>query len=232
VKHLLEPAYVLHYRPYRDTSLLVDFFTRDQGLIGAIARGVRGAKSPLKGLLQPFVPLLISFQSKKELALITSVEPNQANQAYHAPLTGKHLFGALYLNELLMKLLQRHDPHPQLYADYRYALMELSSCNALEVPLRRFEKKLIAELGYALNLTTEANTNEPIAPELFYQFFAQKGFLVDAKGDSSFQGKALLALAGEDFSDVSLMADMKKLLRMTIADLLGKHALKSRELFV
>lgn len=232
MKHLLEPAYVLHYRPYRDTSLLVDFFTRDHGLIGAVARGVRGAKSPLKGLLQPFVPLLISFQAKGDLALITGVEPNQTGHL----LVGKHLFSALYLNELLMRLLQRHDPHPQIYASYRQALLELSHCNRLEIPLRRFEKKLISELGYALNLTTEANTHEPIAPELFYQFFSQKGFLLDYKGDSSkaslFQGKSLLALAEEDFSDLSLMHDMKGLLRTALADLLGKQPLKSRDLFV
>lgn len=229
--HFLQSAYILHYRLYRDTSLLIDFFTREHGIISAVARGVRGAKSPLKGLLQPFVPLLISFSAKKDLATLMHAESDELS--HH--LVGKHLFSALYLNELLMKLLQRHDPHPHLYDGYHQALGELSQQKNLEIPLRRFEKNLLSELGYGLNLTSDAYTAQPILPHLFYHFLPQKGFCLDLQPNLSkalrFSGKSLLALAHEDFTDHALLPEIKQLLRMVIADLLGHKTLKSRDLF-
>ena len=156
--HFLQSAYVLHSRPYRDTSLLIDFFTREHGLVGAVARGVRSAKSPLKGVLLPFTPLFISFSLKKELAVLMHAE---SNRSMHV-LEGKQLFSAFYLNELLMKLLQRHDAHPQLYDYYHQALCELSLEKNIEIPLRRFEKYLLSELGYGLNLVADAYSGKEI----------------------------------------------------------------------
>ncbi len=229
---LLQSAYILHYRPYRDTSLLIDFFTREHGILSAVARGVRTAKSPLKGLLQPFIPLLISFSWKKELATLTQVESNEISYS----LVGKRLFSAFYLNELTMKLLQRHDPHPQLYDYYQQALAELTTEKKLEIPLRRFEKNLLSELGYGLDLISDADTGQRILPNLFYHFLPQKGFCLDLNGNLSkafcFSGKSLLALAHGDFNDQTLLPEMKQLLRVVIADLLGRKTLKSRDLFL
>ena len=230
--HFLEPAYVLHYRPYRDTSLLIDFFTKKYGIVGGIARGVRNPKSPLKGLLQPFTPLLISFSWKRELALLTHAEGSKTRY----PLLGKYLFSGLYLNELLMKLLQRQDAHPELYAHYQQALSALARQNNMEIPLRCFEKNLIAELGYGLNLTHDALTHQNIVSNQFYQFVPQRGFVLDINPRLSnaarFSGKALLNLAQENFTDSSLLNEMKQLLRFVIADLLGNKLLKSRDLFL
>jgi DNA repair protein RecO (recombination protein O) len=229
--HFLEPAYILHYRPYRDTSLLLDFFTQKYGIIGAVARGVQNTKSPLKGLLQPFTPLLISFSWKRELAILTHAETSKIRHA----LGGKYLFTGLYVNELLMKLLQRQDAHPELYVHYQQVLSDLSQQDNLEIPLRRFEKNLIAELGYGLNLTHDALTHQEITQNQFYQFLPQRGFALDISPHLSnaarFSGKTLLALAEENFSDLLLLSEMKQLLRFVIADLLGNKALKSRDLF-
>lgn len=232
---LLEPAYILHYRLYRDTSLLIDFFTHEYGLVAAIARGVRSSKSPLKGILQPFTPLLVSLHCKEELAILTAVEPQ--HPAYH--LMGKHLFSAFYLNELLMKVLQRHDAYPHLYECYEQTLCKLldaqkvTSIPAASIALRCFEKKLLAELGYGLNLTTEALSQQPILPDLFYQFFPQKGFVLDLQSHLSktllFQGKSLLALEQENFSDASVMPEIKRLLHIAVAGLLGQKTLRSRD---
>ena len=229
--HFLEPAYILHYRPYRDTSLLIDFFTQEHGILSAVSRGVRSAKSPLKGLLQPFIPLLISFSWKRELAVLTQAEMENTNHF----LRGKYLFSGFYLNELLIKLLQRHDPHPELFHYYREALTELSAQKSIEIPLRRFEKRLLIELGYGLNLNTDAVTHEKIMPEWFYQFLPQKGFTVDFQVNlpttARFSGKTLMALAEENFDDTMLFSEMKQLLRSSLRDLLGDKILKSRDLF-
>lgn len=230
--YFLEPAYILHTRHYRDTSLLIDIFTKEHGILTAISRGVRSAKSPLKGLLQPFVPLLVSFSWKRELAILTHAEMNGSSHS----LTSKYLFSGLYLNELLIKLLQRHDPHPELYQHYEDVLIELSTPDNLEIPLRRFEKKLLIELGYGLNLMTNALTHERIMPDLSYEFLAQKGFTLDFHPHLSkaarFSGKSIIALAEENFNDPSLLPEMKQLLRSSIADLLGSKTLKSRDLFL
>lgn len=229
--YFLQSAYVLHYRPYRDTSLLIDFFTREYGIVSAIARGIRGGKSSQKGLLQPFIPLLISFIWKKELAVLTQTEPDQSTHQ----LQGKQLFSAFYLNELLSKLLQRHDAYPQLYDDYHCTLQELTRKTHLEIALRRFEKKLLSALGYGLDLTHEAQSQEAILPDLFYYFVPQKGFchLIQSHSLSMpmFSGKSLLALANENFEDSLVLPELKQLLRMMIADLLGHKKLKSRDLF-
>jgi DNA repair protein RecO (recombination protein O) len=229
--YFLQPAYILHTRPYRDTSLLIDFFTKNHGTIRMVARGIKSAKSPLKGLLQPFIPLLISFSWKRELALLTHAEIMKI----HQPLVGKYLFSGLYINELLMKLLQQHDAHPELYQHYEHALQALSTQINLQIPLRRFEKNLLAELGYGLDLTRDAITHQPIALEQFYQFLPQRGFILDIGNRLSnaarFSGKALLALARENFADHALLNEMRQLLRFVIADLLGNRVLKSRDLF-
>lgn len=229
--YLLQPTYILHTRPYRDTSLLIDFFTKNYGIITMVARGIKSAKSPLKGLLQPFIPLSISFNWKRELGLLTHAETLKM----HHPLAGKHLFSAFYINELLMKLVQRHDAHPELYEHYEHALNELSTQTNLQIPLRRFEKNLLAELGYGLDLTRDAMTHQPIVLEQFYQFLPQHGFILDIGNHLSnaarFSGKALLALARENFADPALLNEMRQLLRFVIGDLLGNRVLKSRDLF-
>ncbi|MEP5568378.1 MAG: DNA repair protein RecO, partial [Halioglobus sp.] len=146
----LQPTYILHSRPYRDTSLILEVLCAEHGRISLVSKG---ARRRTKGgsnaaLLQPFVPLLLSFSGRSEMKTLTHVEA-----AGVAPqLRGERLFSGMYMNELLMRLLHRHDPHPQLFAAYGAALGELADAAPVEATLRRFELGLLEELGYGFSL--------------------------------------------------------------------------------
>src|SRR5690349_6496209 len=142
-----EPAHVLSVRPYRETSALVEAFSRRHGRVGLVARGARAPRAKLRGVLQPFQPLLLSFTEGGELGTLTGTEADGAPVALH----GEAIFSGWYLNELVLRLLPRRDPHPQLYAHYAEALPALAGDGAAPA-LRVFEKRLLAELGYGLEL--------------------------------------------------------------------------------
>ena len=229
----IEPAYVLHTRPYRDTSSLIVFFTYHYGLIHAVARGARSNRSRLKGLLQPFVPLLISWSGQSELHTLRDVEAQ--GEIYYVP-SEKFLMG-LYLNELLVRVLQRHDPHPELYQAYQYTLQEMCGEKHEQAILRIFEKRLLHELGYALPLTQDCTTGHTILSEKFYQFDPAHGFNVLPESSTHhdamnvFSGDTIIALHHENFQNKLLLRDMKRLMRIALAPLIGAKQLKSRELF-
>ncbi|MFN7098647.1 MAG: DNA repair protein RecO, partial [Gammaproteobacteria bacterium] len=145
---LLEPAYILHYRAYRDTSLIVEFFTKQHGRITAVAKAARSSRSPWRGLLSPGIPLLITCVGKHELLTLTQAEPDGSPLM----LQGKALFSLFYVNELVMHLLHRFDSHVQLYEQYAQTLTQLATASQIEIPLRIFEWKLLQELGYGLAL--------------------------------------------------------------------------------
>lgn len=230
---LLQPAYILHSRLYRDTSLLLDLFTEEHGRVSAVARGVRGARSRSKGLLQPFVPLLISWYGKTELMSLSVAE---ANGVAHA-LSGEALLCGLYLNELLVRLLHRYDPHPQLYQAYQEALLALAKDENEQPILRRFEKRLLTELGYALQLDREAHNGLPIELTQFYYFEPAQGLLPYADGlrvnsRNVFCGESLLALHADQLTESEFLRDAKRLLRIALGHLLDGKPLRSRELFL
>ncbi|MFP5505754.1 MAG: DNA repair protein RecO [Gammaproteobacteria bacterium] len=224
----LHPAYILHQRPYRDTSLLLEVFGRDHGRFGLVARGARGPRSRIRGLLQPFQPLLLSWSGRAELATLHSVEADGA-----APrLAGTTLYSGFYLNELLMRLLQRLDPHPELYAAYAEALEGLQ-CEALR-PLRLFEKRLLEALGYGLLLDCEADSGVPVEAEAQYVYALESGparCIDDATGGLTLSGRSLLSLAAEELADAQSLSDAKRLLRAALGLYLGDRALKTREVF-
>lgn len=230
----LEPAYVLHTRAYRDTSLLVDFFTHQHGRIHAVAKGVRSARSRLRGLLQAFVPILISWSGQGELYTLRDVEAQ--NVGYFFP-HAKFLTG-LYLNELLVRVLHRHDPHPHLFEAYQDTLAKLSLGSPAQILLRIFEKKLLHELGYALPLTTECITGAPIVPEKFYRFEPGQGFSALSNSQLShedtmvFSGQCLLALQNGHLQEREILIETKRLMRLALAPLLGTRSIKSRDLFI
>src|SRR5215472_16060438 len=117
----LAPGYILHHRPYRDTSRILEVLTRDHGRITLFARGVRGPKAKLASVLQPFQLLLLSWSGRGEAAQLTGAE-----SADHAPtMPAGLLMASFYLNELLMKLTTRHDPLPALFDDYHATLAGL-----------------------------------------------------------------------------------------------------------
>ena len=224
---VLEPAFILHRRPYSNTSLIIELLTLNYGRVSALARSARGLESRYKGRLELFFPLLVSWAGRNDLKYLGDIELNGMPYL----LEGESLLCGFYLNELLMRLLYHDDPCYHLFRFYREALNQLMNGH-LEIILRRFEKRLLEELGYGLPLQCEAKTNIPIKADQFYQYHPDEGFLLCEKNEKkgTFYGKSLLALREERFSDDESLKDIKRLMRITLGRLLGKKPLKSREL--
>jgi len=230
---LLQPAYVLHRRSYRETSFLIELFTQNYGRFTVIARGARKNKSSAQGLLQPFIPLLVSWSGKGELMTLTQVEAHGEIKY----LSGDCLFAGFYLNELLMSLLQKWDAHENLYLIYERTLYNLQK-NILEQKiLRSFEKYLLEELGYGLLPKSSTLKPSTFLPDKFYRFVPEEGFVLSDRDDHTnlqaniFSGKSLLAIAQENWDDETCLRDAKRLTRFLLAPLLGARPLHSRRLF-
>jgi DNA repair protein RecO (recombination protein O) len=246
----LQPAYILHTRPYRDTSALIDLLTLDYGLLRAVARGVRGSASRKRTVLQPFQPLLVSLSGRGELLGLNQVE----HAAPGFRLQSNRLFSAMYLNELLMRLLQGQEAHPAIYQLYQQALVRLQQQDTLETCLRRFEFRLLQELGYAWDLHVDAASGDALQPERHYLFDPEHGYQhipapVGDRPANLFAGDALLGFAAaidaETCTDAtsgdenSLSEDLptsarqaaKRLMRQALQPHLGHKPLLSRALF-
>jgi DNA repair protein RecO (recombination protein O) len=225
----LQPAFVLHRRPYRNTSLLLEVFSRDHGRVGLVARGVRTPRSRLKGLLQPFTPLRLSWSGRGDLMNLVGAEESAAP----IPITPARAVSGLYLNELLLRLLQRHDPYPDLFEPYRRVLETLTQADGEERGLRIFEKHLLAALGYGLLLDSEALSGAPIQPRSMYRYVLDRG-PIDAErrqAGITICGSSLLALAREEaLDDPTTLREIKRLTRAAIAVHLQGRPLKTREL--
>ena len=219
-----QPAYVLHQRPYRETSLLLEVLTPDQGRVGLVARGARGERPRLpRGVLNPFVALLIGYRGGGELGLLTTVEATGAPRA----LAGKALLSGLYVNELLVRLLPRHDAHPAIYAAYDALLPQLAAELHLAWCLRRFERGLLTQLGYAPLLLHTAGHGTSIESDASYSYDPERGPvpLSQRREQPVVSGRALLALAGEQCPDESLLAELRSLMRALL-----RHALGGKDL--
>jgi DNA repair protein RecO (recombination protein O) len=215
----LEPAYLLSVRAYRETSALLEVFTATHGRTGLVARGTRGPKSKLRGLLQPFQPLLLSWSERGELGTLHTAE------AAGAPplLSGEAVFSGWYLNELLLRLLQRHDPHPALFDAYERTLRALADAGAVRA-LRLFELELLSELGYGLQVPDDLHA------EGWYRYEPDAGLRVAEPGPESYRGTSLLALAEEALDTPESLNDARRLLRQALAPHLGGRALRTPEM--
>lgn len=218
VRAQLEPAYVLSSRAYRDSSLLLEILSLRHGRCGLVARSARGPKSKTRALLQPLQPLLLSWSLTGELGTLSAAE------AAGAPilLSGERVFYAWYLNELLLKLLQRHDPHPMLFERYAHALAQLPQPDA-EAALRFFEKNLLSELGYGLLLPQDLQADE------HYKYDAERGPIAGGR-HAELLGASLIALRDETPLDARALSDTRKLLRAQIERQLGGRALETPRL--
>ena len=226
----LEPAFVLHARPWRETSLIVEAFSRCHGRLGLIARGARRPKSRMRGLLQPFIPLLLSWRGKGELATLTSAEA----EGRVLPLAGSPAIVGFYVNELLLRFLHRHDPEPSLFDHYRAALDRISRGDDPEPVLRIFEKRLLQAVGYALELESEVDSGLAIEPEEQYRYAVDSGPARRSSGAPSgicVSGSTLLALAREQLDDRRVLSEAKHLMRAIIDEHCGGRALVSRRLW-
>ncbi|GEC95096.1 DNA repair protein RecO [Zoogloea ramigera] len=225
-----QPGFVLHSYPYRETSLIVEVFSRDHGRIGLVAKGARRPMSQLRGVLMAFQPLLIDWSGGGEMKTLVRAEW----QGGQPLLGGQALLCAYYLNELLMRLLPREDPHPVLFRAYGDALRALAAGEGQEVILRRFELALLQELGYGLQLDSDAD-GAPVRPELRYAYIIERGAVpLDEYGiddPSVVAGRVLLDMARGDFREPETLAGAKALMRRLIQHYLGGQVLQSRRVF-
>lgn len=219
-----QPAFVLHARAWRETSLIVELLTRDHGRVAVVARGVQGAKRhPLRAALQPLQSIRADFLPRGELARLVQAEALDAGAA----LQGDALMAAFYVNELVLRLLPRQDPAPDLYARYGELRAELAGVGPLAWTLRRFERDLLELLGYGLPLDASED-GERIDPAGRYRLDAERGPVRDRAHDAgSTSGAALLALAADRLPPPEQLAELRSALRGVLQVHLGPQKLKS-----
>ena len=237
----LEPAFLLHHYPWRDTSRIVELLTRHHGRVSVIARAARQARSAFGSALQPFQALLVSWNAKGDLGFLSSAErafftsPAVAGEV-KAALAGDQLMSGFYANELVLKLTQRNDPHPGLFDAYVSLISGLHAGQAGAArALRIFEKRLLDELGWGLNLEHEAASGARLEPARSYRYGLEGGAEpIDgvAEGFLIFSGASLLSLGREELDDARSVADARRLLRAALDRLLDGRALNTRDVLL
>jgi DNA repair protein RecO (recombination protein O) len=225
-----QPAYLLHSYPYSETSLIAEIYTRESGRVAVIARGARRPRSALRGVLMAFQPLLLGWSGKSELKTLHKAEW----QGGYAPLRGLSLICGFYLNELLLKLLPREDPHEQLYEAYVQALAQLPVTGDHAAVLRRFERVLLRELGYGLILERVAGTGAPIRSTDNYRYLPERGPVpaeqAAGEGGVELAGQTLIDMAADRYEDPRTVQQSKTLMRALINHCLGRQVLHTRQL--
>jgi len=229
----LQPAYVLHHRPYRDTSRILELFTRDYGRLTVFARGVRGGRSrnvsSIASILQPFQRVLVSYSGRGEAGHLTGAEYD----GEFVEMPASRTLSGFYLNELLIRLFERHDAHSDVFRLYDATIQSLKDDRQDEVSrLRIFEKRFLDMIGYGLLLDREAVTGEIVRDERVYRYIPERGVVrLDgvAEGDLVFGGASLLALSTEQLVEAQHRADARRLLRAALDQYLAGRALRSRE---
>jgi DNA repair protein RecO (recombination protein O) len=218
-------GYVLHHRPWRDTSRILEVLTREHGRLTLFARGVRGPRAKLAPVLQPFQPLLLSWSGRGEAPQLTAAERAEGG----APLPPAVLLAAFYLNELVMKLTTRHDPLPALFDHYHATLGALRGGAALEPRLRIFEKRLLEVLGYGLDLGSESLSGRPIQAQAYYLYRPSQGLIGAGHARAgALAGESLLALAAEELANARALEDARRLLQAALAACLEGRQLTTR----
>ena len=219
-----QPAFVLHVRPWRETSVIVELLTRDHGRVGVVARGLTTPKRHvLRAALQPLQHIRIDYVQRGELARLVQAEVLDA-----APtLTGDRLMAAFYVNELLLKLTPRNDAAQRLFELYAAVRGELADSASLAWLLRRFERDLLDALGVGLPWDT-ATDGEPVQPDLSYRLDPELGPVeATRRGDETVSGAALLALAADTVPATALMGELRRALRRVLEAQLGSSSLRS-----
>ena len=221
-----EPGFVLHAYPYKETSLVIEAFTRGFGRVGLLARGARRPRSMLRGVLLAFHPLRITWSASAELGTLVSAEWGGARQA----LSGIGLMCGFYLNELLLRLLPREDPHEALFDAYGAALARLAAGEAQAAVLRSFERRMLAELGYAPVLDRDAASGAAIEPAKHYVYETERGPVETsrANGDSVISGRTLLDMAADNYQSSRTRDEARRLMRALIAERLAGQTLHTR----
>jgi DNA repair protein RecO (recombination protein O) len=222
-----EPAYILHTRPWRETSLIVEAFGAGHGRLSLVARGARRAHASLKAKLVSFQPLWLSWFGKGGLRTLHAAEWQGGALA----LKGRALMCGFYLNELLLKLLPPEDPHEVLYARYETALQDLGAQPDPEPVLRRFELALLSDLGYAQTLDRLPGGGA-VQADRRYGYAYGRGVVEAGDGEAAYAGRTLLDLAAGDFSNPRTLAEAKLFMRALINHYLGDKPLHTRQLLL
>ena len=222
-------CFVLHRRPYTETSLILDVFSEEYGRVTILAKGARSKRSNLKGVLQPFTPLLLKWFGKGSMRTLKQAEPISLG----IPLSGINLYSAMYINELVARVVESETAYPELFHDYLSALTELAQCDNPEPALRRFELALLSSLGYGVDFLHCAGSGEPVSDNMTYRYREHKGFIASVRQDNlSFLGNELVAISERRFLTKSQLQAAKRFTRMALKPYIGSKPLKSRELFV
>jgi DNA repair protein RecO (recombination protein O) len=224
-----QPVFVLHTYPFKETSLVVELFSRDFGRVAALAKGARRPRSAMRGMLQAFQPLQATWSGKAELRNLHSLDWGEGLLL----LNGEALMCGFYLNELLLRLLPREDPHEALFHYYTQTLRYLSAAEPVAPTLRRLELKLLQELGYAVPLTHQQE-GIPIEETRDYLYLAERGAVSPNTVETGVQlsGKTLLDMARDDYTDPATLLQSKQLMRMLLAHYLGDKPLHTRQLLI
>lgn len=223
-------AFILHHRPFRDTSQILDVLSREHGKLALVARGSRGAKSRLRGVLRPFMPLSMSWVQRSDLGTLTGAELHGAPMQ----LNGDALLSGYYVNELLLHFLHRHDPQPEIFDTYSRTIESLCATENVAPLLRQFEIELLRQLGYAVNLDHEADSHNPLQRESNYEFRFEQGPVKVERSDGHlvFSGAVLSAVAEQKFDQPEVLRAANRLLREIIGFHLGGKELKSRKVLI
>jgi len=227
-----QPVFVLHTYPFKETSLVVELFTHDFGRVAAVAKGARRPRSAMRGMLQSFQPLVAAWSGKSELRNLHSLDWGSGLLV----LQGEALICGFYLNELLLRLLPREDEHSALFEYYAQTLRLLATSNDMATTLRRFELKMLQELGYAVPLNEDEH-GEAIDAERKYQYLPERGAChlsqqTELANGVQLSGKTLLDMAQDEYADSQTQQQAKQLMRFLLAYYLGDKPLHTRQLLI
>jgi DNA repair protein RecO (recombination protein O) len=225
-----QSGYILHHRPFRDTSQILDVVTLDYGKVALVARGSRGSKSRLAGILRPFLPLRLSWVARTDLGTLTGAEA----AGPPAGMVGDALLSAYYVNELMLHFLHRYDPQPEIFRLYEDVLKGLLTADTVATCLRSFELEFLSLLGYAVNLTHEFASHRLLVDELNYEYRMEQGPVHVERSDGPlvFPGSVLSGINEQRFEDPEILRAANRLMREIIGFHLGGKELKSRKVLM
>ena len=238
VRHKDQAGYVLHSYPYQETSLIVEVFTREYGRVAMVAKGAKRPHSPLRSVLMPFHALTLDWSGRSDLKTLRSAEWRGAFRS----LSGRALICGFYLNELLLKLIHRDDPHDALFDTYEQTLCALlegaGHASEQAVVLRCFEKRLLSELGYGLILDYDAESQQPLQPQCRYRYMIDRGPVASAAqppvngSGLELLGQTLIDMNDGNYASALTQQQSKSLMRLLIGHYLGNQTLHSRQLLI
>jgi len=224
MSELWRDAFLLHQRPYGNTSVMAEMFTLDNGRISVIAKGAKKPKSKFFGVLSPFSKLRITYRGKSELKTLTNVDKEDIFSDSFSKLS----YTLLYINELLIKILPQGAPQKELFDLYDKFLLEIKTSNEIDIILRRFEIDLLEMLGYGINFINEVDSGQSIDADKLYDFVPELGFKESPNG--IFNGKEIISISKLDFENIN-KKKFKSLTTMAIGYSLDGGDLKSRQIF-